>query len=176
MKKLSLLVLFSILALTFISQSAWSADRRISIATAGVGGTYYQIGAALANVLSDHMPGIQATTVTSAGAVENVRLLGKKQADMAFTMALLNDKAIKGNRPFKKVIRVSPIATLYPNVALMVTLKGSGIEGYRQGCLAGTRRSGEYGLGRVVARLRIIIGHGYDHRRGMAAALAVADG
>ncbi len=146
MKRLFGVAVFLFLAVTLVPQAGWSAQKRIVIATAGVGGTYYQIGAAMANILTEYMKGIDATAVTSAGAVENVRLLGKKQADLAFTMAQLNANAVKGTPPFKEAIAVSPIATLYPNLALMVTLKGSGIEGYRQ--LKGKRISlGKAGSG-----------------------------
>jgi len=146
MRKLLVVILVLGLTVSLLPESGWSEVRRISVATSGVGGTYYPIGAAIADILSKHMAGIEATAVTSAGAVENVRLLGKKQADIAFTLALLNVKAVTGTGPFKQPVQMRPIATLYPNLALMVTLKGSGIEGYRQ--LEGKRVSvGKAGSG-----------------------------
>lgn len=157
MKKLFVFTLVLGLTVTLFPHQGWSKARRISIATAGVGGTYYQIGAAIANILTQHMEGIEATAVTTAGAVENVRLLGKKQADIGFTLALLNAKAAKGTGPFKKKpVQLRAVGTLYPNVAMMVTLKGSGIEGYRQ--LKGKRisvgkaGSGLEGMFRTVAQ------------------------
>ncbi len=146
MRKLLVGILVLGLALSLVPQVGRAEVRRISIATSVVGGTYYPIGAAIADILSKNMAGVEATAVTSAGAVENVRLLGKKQADIAFTLALLNAKAVEGTGPFKTPIQMRAIATLYPNLALMVTLKASGIEGYRQ--LKGKRVSvGKAGSG-----------------------------
>jgi hypothetical protein len=133
MKKLFVVTLVLGLTVTLSPYQGWSKKaRRVSVATAGVGRTYCQIGVAIANVLTGHMEGVEATAVTTAGAVEGVRLLGKKQADIPFTLALLNAKAVRGIGPFKrKSVQLQAVVTLYPNVAMIVTLEGSGIEGYK---------------------------------------------
>jgi len=45
------------------------AQQNIAIATGGTGGVYYPMGGGMANVLSKHLPGIQATARVTGGSV-----------------------------------------------------------------------------------------------------------
>jgi TRAP-type uncharacterized transport system substrate-binding protein len=44
----------------------------IAIATGGTGGVYYPLGGGMANVLSKHVPGMQATARVTGGSVDNL--------------------------------------------------------------------------------------------------------
>ena len=54
----------------------------IAIATGGTGGVYYPLGGGMANVLSKHVPGIQATARVTGGSVDNLKLIGSQQSEV----------------------------------------------------------------------------------------------
>ena len=51
----------------------------IAIATGGTGGVYYPLGGGMANVLSKHVPGVQASARVTGGSVDNLKLIGPGQ-------------------------------------------------------------------------------------------------
>src|SRR5712664_4793255 len=58
----------------------------IAIATGGTGGVYYPLGGGMANVLSKYVPGVQATARVTGGSVDNLKLIGSKQSQVALVM------------------------------------------------------------------------------------------
>ena len=80
MKLLKLICSFTLLA------SSSLMAQNISIATGGTGGVYYPMGGGLANVLSKHIPGMQATAEVTGGSVDNLNLLGSGKPYLAFSM------------------------------------------------------------------------------------------
>jgi TRAP transporter TAXI family solute receptor len=102
--------------------------RLLSIVTGGTGGVYYPLGGGLANLLSKHVPGWQAAAEVTGGSVENLKLIGTKKADIAFTMADASLDASKGEDKFKGApVPNRALAVLYPNRMHVVTIEGSGI-------------------------------------------------
>ena len=57
----------------------------LSIATGGTGGVYYPLGGGMANVLSKHVPGMQATAEVTGGSVANLQLIGTGKPYIALT-------------------------------------------------------------------------------------------
>ena len=51
-------------------------QQMLSITTGGTGGVYYPLGGALANLLSEQMPGVQVTSEVTGGSVDNLKLVG----------------------------------------------------------------------------------------------------
>jgi TRAP transporter TAXI family solute receptor len=131
MKKVVSCLFLACLVLAISSETSWSQTRRISIGTSDVGGTYYPMGGSIASLISKKMPGFEGTAVVTAGAVENVRLLDKKEVDVGFTLSFISHKAINGEKPFSKKIDHGAIMTLYPNIVMLVTLADSGIKSYK---------------------------------------------
>ena len=80
MKLLKLICSFA-----FLASSSLMAQN-ISIATGGTGGVYYPMGGGLANVLSKHIPGMQATAEVTGGSVDNLNLIGSGKPYVAFSM------------------------------------------------------------------------------------------
>src|SRR5258707_5506747 len=73
---------------TLLSGAAAPQSRKaIAIGTGGTGGVYYPLGGALANVISKNLPGYQATAEVTGGSVDNLKLIGTGQSELAFTMA-----------------------------------------------------------------------------------------
>src|SRR5262245_45278405 len=58
----------------------------IAIATGGTGGVYYPLGGGMANVLSKYVLGVQATARVTGGSVDNLKLIGSQQSEVALVM------------------------------------------------------------------------------------------
>src|SRR6185312_9508749 len=58
----------------------------IGIATGGTGGVYYPLGGGMANVLTKNLPGAAATARVTGGSVDNLKLIGSKQSEVALVM------------------------------------------------------------------------------------------
>lgn len=134
----------------------------IAIATGGTGGVYYPMGGGMANVLSKHLPGVQATARVTGGSVDNLKLVGTGQSEVAFSMvdaardALLGEDKFKGNK-----IELRTLMVLYPNRMHVVTVDGKGIE--KMSDLKGKRVStGSPGSATEVMAFRVIEAAGLD--------------
>ena len=80
-----------------------AAGRRVvNIVTAPPGGGWYVMGGALASVINDSVPGVQAIAETSGGAEENVRLVGTGQSNLAFVISKTALQGYEGREPFNQ--------------------------------------------------------------------------
>ena len=112
------------------SDSASSASRvtRLSIATGGTGGVYYVYGGALARLISESTPGVEATAEVTSASVDNLKFLRDGKADLAFTLADTLKDAADGKGAFAgRPVDLRALAVLYTNFTHVVTKKGSGI-------------------------------------------------
>lgn len=102
----------------------------LTILTGGSAGTYYPIGGAIANVINKYVDGVEATAVTSGASVANARQLGEKKAEIAFMQNDIAYYAYNGIEMFEgnPIKSLRGIATLYPEVIQIVTLKDKGIK------------------------------------------------
>src|SRR5215207_7892664 len=90
-------------------------QKTISIGTGGTGGVYYPLGGAMANVLTKYLPGVQATAEVTGGSVDNLKLIGSGQSEIAFTMADAALDALKGQDKFKSAkVPLQSLLVLYP--------------------------------------------------------------
>jgi TRAP transporter TAXI family solute receptor len=139
-----------------------SAQVKISIATGGTGGVYYPLGGGIANVLSKHVPGMQATAEVTGASVENMKLVGARKADVGFTMADTAWDAYKGLDKFKEAKQdVRALVVFYPNHMQVVTVEGKGIN--KLADLKGKRIStGSPGSGTEVMAFRLLEAAGID--------------
>jgi TRAP transporter TAXI family solute receptor len=102
--------------------------RYLSIATGGTGGVYYPYGGGLAKILSESVPGVQATAEVTAASVDNLKLLRDGRADLAFTLADTLADAAAGRGAFAGApVAARAVAVLYTNYTHLVTREGSGI-------------------------------------------------
>ena len=65
----------AIAALVMAGSGHAAESINLSIGTGGTGGVYYPMGGGLANVLSKHVPGMQATAEVTGGSVANLQLI-----------------------------------------------------------------------------------------------------
>src|SRR5262249_54858569 len=108
-----------------ISGAALAQMKTMSIATGGTGGVFYPLGGGIANILSKTMPGVQATAEVTGGSVDNLKLIGSGQAELAMVQADAVYDAINGLDKFKGArMVVRTLMVLYPNQMHVVTIEG----------------------------------------------------
>ena len=80
-------VVMTVLILSGISSVAVAASsRQLAIATASTGGSWYPAGGSIGSIITKYIPGTEASAHPSAASKENVRLLIKKNTDLAMLM------------------------------------------------------------------------------------------
>ena len=116
-----------VIGAALLAGAALAQQKTIAIATGGTGGVYYPLGGGLANVLSKNLPGVQATAEVTGGSVDNLKLIGTGQSELAFSMADAALDAFNGQDKFKSgEVAVRTLMVLYPNRMHVVTIDGTG--------------------------------------------------
>lgn len=101
MKRLALSVLGSLLVFCMAVVPAWSSPKRLSMATGGTTGIYYSLGGVIAQVLNEQK--IAEITIQSTGGTgENLRLINKKDVQIAFSQNDMAYAAFNSIEPFTK--------------------------------------------------------------------------
>jgi TRAP transporter TAXI family solute receptor len=138
---------------------------RLSIVTGGTGGVYFPLGGGLAQLLSKNIPGVQATAEVTSASVDNMRLIGAKRADLAFTLADTAYDAFKGEAAFRgNPVPIRSLTPIYNNFNHLVALDGAGINTVAD--VRGKRVSvGSPGSGTEVTALRILEAAGINPDR-----------
>src|SRR5437763_16386558 len=142
-------------------------QKTMSIGTGGTGGVYYPLGGAIANVLSKALPNVTATAEVTGGSIDNLKLIGAGQSEMAFTMADAAMDAVQGNEKFKNnKVALQTLLVVYPNRMHVVTVEGAGIETLAD--LKGKRVStGSPGGATEIMAFRVIEAAGLDKDKDM---------
>jgi TRAP transporter TAXI family solute receptor len=150
-----------------VAGTALAQQVNIAIATGGTGGVYYPLGGGMANVLTKHVPGYAATARVTGGSVDNLKLIGSKQSEVALVMVDAALDALKGDDKFKgNKVDVRTLMVLYPNRMHVVTVEGKGIE--KMSDLKGKRVStGSPGSATEVMAFRVIEAAGLDKDKDM---------
>jgi uncharacterized protein len=102
----------------------------ISIATGGTAGTYYPLGGAIAKIFNENVPGVTANAQATGASVENVGLVSKGEAEIAFVQNDVTFYAYNGTEIFadkEKITNIRGMAMLYPEVVQIIATKDSGI-------------------------------------------------
>ena len=137
-------------------------QQMLSITTGGTGGVYYPLGGGLANLLSEKMPGVQATSEVTGGSVDNLKLVGTNQADLGLTMVDAAFDALQGRERFEgNPLPIRTLAVLYPNRMHAVTVQQSGLRNLSD--LAGKRVSvGSPGSATELMAVRVLEAYDID--------------
>ncbi len=108
--------------------SSPSRTTRLSIATGGTGGVYYVYGGALARLISEAVPGVEATAEVTSASIDNLKFLRDGKADIAFTLADTLKDAAEGKGAFTgRPVDLRALAVLYTNVTHVVVKADRGI-------------------------------------------------
>ena len=139
----------------------------LSIATGGTGGVYYPLGGGMANVLSKHVPGMQATAEVTGGSVANLQLIATGKPYIAMSMTDAAQDALRGEDKFKgKKVPVRTLMIMYPNRMHVVSVEGTGVNTMAD--LKGKRVStGSPGSATEVMAFRVIEAAGLDRDKDM---------
>ncbi|WP_281888450.1 TAXI family TRAP transporter solute-binding subunit [Paenibacillus sp. YYML68] len=126
-----LMIILAGMTLSGCAAGGKQEDRPSSLilATGGTAGTYYPLGGGMANVIKEKA-GVNTTAQVTGASVENMRLLSKKEVDLAFTQSDIADYAHKGIEMFKdsKVDNLNAIGGLYLETVQIVVAEGSSIQ------------------------------------------------
>jgi uncharacterized protein len=160
--------LLAIGAIAVIGASTTEAQqsKQLSIATGGTGGIYYPMAGGFGSILAKEIPGITATAEVTGGSLDNMKLIGSGNADVAFTQVDTAVDAVNGRDKFPKKLSIRALVVMYSNLMQVVTLEGNGITKFED--LKGKRVStGAPGSGTEIFAFRVIEGIGLDKDKDM---------
>lgn len=123
-----------IMSLVILSgcRSSETGDQRqfLSVGTAPLGGAFFVVGGAIAQVVSDNVGELawQVSSEATKGTQENIRRLVGGELDFALANAAISYFAVRGQGAWEKEYAIRSVMTLAPNVALFITPKSTGIK------------------------------------------------
>jgi TRAP transporter TAXI family solute receptor len=144
-----------------LAGNALGQSKQLSVATGGTGGVYYPLGGGFANIIGKEIPNTTATAEVTGGSVDNLKLIGAGNADVAFSQVDAAWDAINGVGKFPSKLPIRALAVLYPNHMHLVTVDGTGIS--KPEDLKGRRVStGSPGSATEVFAVRVLEAAGLD--------------
>jgi TRAP transporter TAXI family solute receptor len=154
-------------ALMLSAAGAQAQNKQLSIATGGTGGIYYPLAGGFAAILGKELSGITATAEVTGGSLDNMKLIGSGNADIAFTQVDTAVDALNGRDRFPKKLPVRALVVMYSNLMQVVTVEGNGITKFDD--LKGKRVStGAPGSGTEIFAFRLIEAAGLDKDKDMS--------
>jgi len=129
-KKRNMVVLFGVMACLLATQVF--AMTFVTIGTGGVGGTWYPLGGAIAEVLTNSGINIKATSRAAGGSQENCRLVASGRVQMGMSMGVTLYQAFNGTDFFEKEgkLDLRILMNMYPSPHHLVATKNSGINSF----------------------------------------------
>jgi TRAP transporter TAXI family solute receptor len=104
---------------------------KMILATGGTAGTYYPFGGAMARIWNSKVPGVNVTAQSTGASAENVRLINKKEVELALVQSDTIDFAYNAKEAFKeRLTKMNTIAVLYPEVIQIVVRGESNIKSF----------------------------------------------
>ncbi|MGN6772195.1 MAG: TAXI family TRAP transporter solute-binding subunit [Rhizobiaceae bacterium] len=130
MKFMHLLAAGALALSTGLAAAPAQADEFINVLTGGTSGVYYPLGAALAKIYGEKIPGARTQVQSTKASVENLNLLQQGRGEIAFALGDSVKDAWAGNEEAgfkKKLDKLRAIAAIYPNYIQIVAAKASGV-------------------------------------------------
>lgn len=110
-----------ILVVVCFNGITFGAPQIMSLATASLGGTYYIVGAGVAEVVSKALPNIQVNAVIAQGSTGNPQLVHSKEAELGITNYYSGMNAVLGNKPYNNKLNIKGICRLQYSILHLVT-------------------------------------------------------
>jgi TRAP transporter TAXI family solute receptor len=118
------LLVAAITLLVIVTQAATF----LTIATGGTAGTYYPLGAGMADIWNKNIKDMNAMVQSTGASVANINLLKNNEVDLIFVQNDVAFYAYKGVELFKEPFpQLRGLATLYPETVQIVALADRGI-------------------------------------------------
>ncbi|SBW12767.1 TRAP transporter solute receptor, TAXI family [uncultured Alphaproteobacteria bacterium] len=108
-----------------------SAEQFINVVTGGTSGVYYPLGVALTKLYVDAIPGVRTSVQATKASAENLNLLQRERAELAFTLGDALADAWNGNEEAgfpQKLDKLRGVAAIYSNYVHFVARADSGIK------------------------------------------------
>ncbi len=138
---------------------------RIHIATGSMAGTYYPLGAAIAQVFNDHLEGVSAEAESSGASIANIALLADEEVELALVQNDIAYYAVNGTEMYEETgsqENIRGIAVWFPEIIQIVVNADSGIDSI--GDLRGKRVAvGAPGSGTEANARQILKAHGLTY-------------
>ncbi|MBL8852672.1 MAG: TAXI family TRAP transporter solute-binding subunit [Planctomycetaceae bacterium] len=102
----------------------------ISVGTAPAGAVFNSVGSAICEVVNENRGDLNWTANAEAtgGSMENIRLLSQDKLQFAMSNASITYFAVRGTEGWEQKHDVQSVISLFPNIAMFVTLANSGIQ------------------------------------------------
>lgn len=113
-----------------VASSSFAAVAQLVMATGGTAGTYYPLGGAMAQLINGKVKDVNITVQSTGASVANLRMIHKKEVDLALVQTDMADYAWNGTEFFKedgKLRSFGVIASFYPELVQIVAGADSGI-------------------------------------------------
>lgn len=152
-----------IIILLLILVGCQSEETPLKFATGSIGGTYYPLGSAMAEVISDHGENITVNSYMGNASVSNSQLIDEGQVDMALVQGNVAYWASTGSGMFEgeSTDKIKGIAALYSEAVQIVVRKDLNIRSFED--LEGKRLNiGLEGSGHYSDAVTIIEAHGMN--------------
>jgi TRAP transporter TAXI family solute receptor len=126
MKKRISILLVLVLLMSAVFSACAAQKTNLILATGGTSGTYYPFGGAMAQIFNTKVENMNVTAQATGASVENCKLLGKNEAELAILQNDMLDYAYNGTEAFKegKIDNLRGIAILYPEIVQIVASEG----------------------------------------------------
>jgi TRAP transporter TAXI family solute receptor len=119
MKKL-LIAIFMVMLVGSLT-GVQAEEVKLILATGGTAGTYYPFGGAMAKIWNSKIAGMNVTAQATGASAENVRLVNKKEAELALVQSDTLDFAFNAKEAFKEPLTgMKAVAVLYPEIIQLV--------------------------------------------------------
>jgi TRAP transporter TAXI family solute receptor len=130
-KKIIILVLAISLVIGIFNFGIAAEKEFVGIATGGTSGTYYPVGGALAQTISNNLDGIVVTAQSGNGSRANLNLIGRGQVETGFSQSDVaywsyTAKEVYKNEP--PITNIRGIAALFPETVYVYVNKDSEIK------------------------------------------------
>ena len=120
-------------AAAMVAACAPPADREeFRLGTAALGGAYYPLGQGLASLVTRDADGISMVPIVTRGALENPRLVGGGELEMALTNADLAYFAYRGEGPYEAPLDILAAGALHPSVLHLIARAGGSVSTFAE--------------------------------------------
>ena len=128
MKRFSIWILGLTLCLGLFASEALAQKFDLKMMTGPMGGSWYPLGAAIADAVQKEIPGV-SISVSPGGGVGNVEAVEFGKCDIGFSNSSSGVDGVYGRPPFKqKMPNMRQLANLYPQYFQIVVLEDAGIK------------------------------------------------
>ena len=158
-----------------VCPGVFAQELKMILATGETAGTYHPFAGAIARIWNAKVPGVNVTAQATGTSAENLRLINKKEVDLALVQSDTIDFAYHAKETFKeRLTKMNALAVLYPEIVQIVVRKDSSISSF--GDLKGVKIGvGAPGSGAEANFRQLLEAHGMKKEDGKAQYLSFAE-